>query len=95
MKKVERAHYVAIMWGNAFRPDPTDGLNPEDYGWKCQDGIYQPVWYNGASIPDKIFPEAAADVQEEADIEEYANIDDQPSSDEEGWSSDTDTESGI
>lgn len=91
MKKVQRAHYVAIMWGNASQSDPTDGIDPKDYGWKCdEEGIYSPVWYDGPAIPDKIFPDTDAEaVAEETDIEEYVYIYDQQSSDEECWNGDS------
>ena len=54
-KKIRRAHYVSIMWGNAESSNPTDGLNPERYGWKMEDGCLVPDWFDGPVIPADIF----------------------------------------
>ena len=54
-KKIRCAHYVSIMWGNAESSNPTDGLNPERYGWKMEDGCLVPDWFDGTVIPADIF----------------------------------------
>ncbi|KAG1650522.1 hypothetical protein GQR58_027928 [Nymphon striatum] len=53
--KIRRAHYVSITWGNAEASTPTDGLDPEKYGWKMENGCLVPDWFDGPVIPADLF----------------------------------------
>ncbi|KAG1673326.1 hypothetical protein GQR58_015644 [Nymphon striatum] len=35
--------------------DPTDGLDPEKYGWKMENGCLVPDWFDGPVIPADLF----------------------------------------
>ena len=52
-KKLARCQYVSRMWWNSDQPNPTEGLNPENHGWKLHEGhIMVPVWFDGQSFSD-------------------------------------------
>ena len=36
--KMQRAHYISIIWGNADSAHPGNGLDPLNYGWKEKNG---------------------------------------------------------
>ena len=40
------------MWWNSDQPNPTEGLNPENHGWKLHEGHMVSVWFDGPSFPD-------------------------------------------
>lgn len=45
---------MASVWKRATLPD-TVVLDPEEYGWKLQDGHYVINWYDGQQVPDDIY----------------------------------------
>ncbi|CAL4180456.1 unnamed protein product, partial [Meganyctiphanes norvegica] len=57
-KKIQRAHYVSILWGNADSPYPGHGLDPVNYGWILRNGYYAPDWFSGPSISNDLFQES-------------------------------------
>lgn len=57
-KKVQRAHYVSIMWGNADSAEPGQDLDPVNFGWKCDNGLYSCDWFAGSPVPDDLFLES-------------------------------------
>ena len=54
VEKIKRSHFVASVWKRATLPD-TVVLDPEEYGWKLQDGHYVINWYDGQQVPDDIY----------------------------------------
>lgn len=76
--KLQRAHYVSIIWGNADTAYPPQ-LDPLQYGWSIKNQCYVPEWFEEPALPD--------DLQE-------SQIDDQTddSDDSNAWSDDSDTE---
>ena len=51
-KHIQRANYVAMMWHNADKPNPNI-YDPKDFVWKENDnGIFQPVWFEGHAMLD-------------------------------------------
>ncbi|KAG1670545.1 hypothetical protein GQR58_016805 [Nymphon striatum] len=88
--KIRRAHYVSITWGNAEASTPTDGLDPEKYGWKMENGCLVPDWFDGPVIPADLFHD-----KEDTDVDtgdqqavDDAEYDDGSSTDSE-WSDDS------
>lgn len=55
--KLQRAHFISILWGNADSAHPGLGLDPLNYGWKENNGYYTPDWYLGHAMPDYLFQE--------------------------------------
>lgn len=54
-KKLQRAHYVALLWSHAHTASPDQGLSSTDYGWSIKGGLLQPVWFDGPPVPDSLF----------------------------------------
>ena len=53
--KVQRAHYISIVWGNADTPQPANAMDPLEYGWAQQgNDCLTPVWFQGPPLPDDI-----------------------------------------
>ena len=80
-----RSRYVATLWSQASAPNPTANITPEEFGWHLHDGILQPIWYQGQSLPDNLFTN-------EANFEDI-DVGDSDVSDDEGdeaWSEDSD-----
>ena len=101
-KKVQRAHFVSIIWGNADLPYPGNGLDPVNYGWKKSNGYYAPEWFSGPPVPDDFNEEEELGDQSKedheksqsggtnyvADVTEDSNLDG-------AWSDDSDCEVEI
>ena len=80
---VDRAHFLSMIWCNTDSPIPARGLKPEDYGWKMQNEILVPKWYDGPSAPtDNLFNEG--DTTDETDTVEFDDAED-----DEQWSDDS------
>ncbi|KAK4317433.1 hypothetical protein Pmani_011441 [Petrolisthes manimaculis] len=77
--KLQRAHFVSIVWGNTESAHPDGELDPCDYGWQMKGGNYVPVWFSGPSVPCDLFEdEETTDVADqevqngtEDDVAEY------------------------
>ena len=83
-QKVARAHYLTMIWCNADSPHLARGLKPEEYGWKLENEIFVPMWYDGPSTPtENLFDQG--DTTEEIDTVEFDNEED-----DEQWSNDFD-----
>jgi hypothetical protein len=82
------------MWGNADSTNPTDGLDPVNYGWKMENGCFVPDWFEGPLMPADLFhdkpdvEEETADQQAVGDAVVGAEYDDDSSTDSE-WSDDS------
>lgn len=73
-KKLQRAHLISMIWGNADSAHPGEGLDPQNFGWKEIDGCYAPEWFSGPPMPGDLFQEDEDEEQEEY-IEDYENGD--------------------
>ena len=52
-RKVQLAHYIDIIWGNADGAQPAQGLDPLHYGWTTNtEGHYIPDWFMSPAEPD-------------------------------------------
>lgn len=54
-KKLQRAHYVTVLWSHANTASPDQGLSPTDYGWSVKSDLLQPTWFDGLPAPDSLF----------------------------------------
>ncbi|XP_014677384.1 PREDICTED: uncharacterized protein LOC106817234 [Priapulus caudatus] len=94
--KVQRAHYVSIIWGNADSPQPDQDLDPLQYGWKNENRHYVPDWFPGPAEPDNLFcndhEEESIEIQENEDIDDIPTDDSGTDSGPE-WSDNSDSES--
>ena len=54
-KKLQRAHYVTVLWRNANTVSPDQGLSPTDFGWSVKGSLLQPTWFDEPSAPDSMF----------------------------------------
>ncbi|KAG1684928.1 hypothetical protein GQR58_009264 [Nymphon striatum] len=99
--KVLRAQYVAILWKNAATASPGNGLSPIEYGWSVNDNVLQPIWFQGASVPDTLFSNSTA-VEVDSDKSiitgnkaecdlEALSLDELGDSDDRPWSEDSDS----
>ena len=50
-KRIERAQYVSNLWSQGSAPKPCEGLSPCAFGWKKDEGILVPEWFEGSSVP--------------------------------------------
>lgn len=99
-KKLQRAHYVSILWGKADLAHPRDGLDPLNYGWKEINGCYIPEWFTGPALPNDLFKEVKCmeDVEDdhESDHAIVAGVVDKDDlCSENGWSDDTESEAEL
>lgn len=90
-KKLQRAHYFTIIWGNADSAHPAFGLDPLSYGWKEQNGFYTPEWFEGSARPDYLIKRQQ---EHSVEIDDLFDDDDGESS-EDAWSDDSDSETEI
>ena len=78
--QVLRAKYVSIVWAKADQRNPTDGLDPLQFGWmKNLSDRFTPDWFTGSSIPSNLLNQEVINEYEE--LEEYHEDD--------GWSTDS------
>ena len=40
-----------MLWSQASTPKPSENLHPSAFGWKTEEGIVVPVWFEGSSVP--------------------------------------------
>lgn len=95
-KKLQRAHYVTVLWSHANLACPDQGLSPTDYGWSAKGNLLQPVWFDGPAIPDALFRDGddnESDIDSTEDEEDAADYIHLEISDGEAWSEDSDTDS--
>lgn len=94
--KIQRAHYVAIIWGNADSTQPAQGLDPLQYGWTTtREGHYIPDWFPGAVEPDWLFRENNTSEQTTQQSDDVDDPDDEIDNDSESeleWSDDSNCE---
>lgn len=110
-KKLQRAHYVTILWNHANLECPDQGLSPTDYGWAANGNLLQPVWFDEPAIPDVLFSDRcnsndnsndACIDSDETTILDSTDVDvdaddyiHHDPSDDEAWSEDSDTDSDV
>ena len=82
--KILRANFVSHGWANCLNGN-YEQLDPLRYGWKYEDDLLQPVWYQGPSLPSQndIDEQLRADSTEFRITERRRNENDSESSDEE------------
>ena len=99
--KMQRAHFISILWGNADSAHPGHVLDPLNYGWKEKNGYYTPDWFLGPALPDYLFHERE---REEDSIEDHQSYqpdvatvfeNDDDSNSENIWSDDSESETEI
>ena len=84
------------MWGGADLADPSQDLNPMDYGWNDQNGYYIPDWFSGPTLPDYLFYEGDVDgstedpQNDQSDLITESDFDD--ASSECSWTNDSESE---
>ena len=71
------SHQVGI-WERAHIQNPQLPKAYQGHGWKMEDGILQPVWYEGHIIPQKL-ADIAMDMKDsddnaDSDIDEFVNF---------------------
>ena len=52
--KLLRTRYITMLWSNAGKPNPGNGLSPTEYGWCIRDDKLQPLWFKGQAMPDSL-----------------------------------------
>ena len=50
--KILRSNLVSHGWVNCLNPT-YEGLDPLKYGWKIENDILRPLWFDGAPLPSK------------------------------------------
>ena len=79
------------MWGKADTPNPSEGLNPEAYGWCKEQDEYQPVWFEGPALPEHL-RNASVCSTEELHTEQNTEEDDLEDIQEVEWSESSEDE---
>ena len=69
--KMQREHFISILWGNANSAHPGHGLDPLNYRWKENNCYYTPDWLLAPAFPDYPFHEGK---REEDYIEDQAYV---------------------
>ena len=72
-KKMQLAHFISILWGNADSAHPRHSLDTLNYRWKEKKSYNTPDWFLGHALPDYIFHEGE---REEESIKDHQS--DQP-----------------
>ena len=87
--KILRTKYVTTLWTEARTASPATGMVPINYGWHMDNGILEPIWFKGPTMPDNLFVNDKK-LDNEAEAEKICD-----ESDDEPWSdySDVDDES--
>ncbi|XP_025836082.1 uncharacterized protein LOC108740487 [Agrilus planipennis] len=52
-QQLRRAHYISIVWKNAYKKQPTT-LDPLDYGWIEQEDKFVFKWFEGDQLPTSV-----------------------------------------
>lgn len=95
--KIRRAQYVAMLWTNAAMTEPTAELIACEYGWeKDNEGILQPIWFEGPELPDCLFGDTSVgEIVSPANQEQDQRDCDEMQSDNEAdlWSGDSESDS--
>ena len=85
--KIRRANMVSLIWGRANQKNPSQDLDPCEFGWKTDDsGKYAPLWSSGP-----VLPSVMATTSSETDSENHEEALDQDMIDdhEPEWSGDS------
>ena len=89
-KKLQRAHYVTLLWSHAHTAFPAQGLSPTDYGWSIKRDLLLPTWFDGPSVPDSLFSSHVdVDIEEELEASDLSLSE---ISDHDPWSEDSDSD---
>ena len=78
--KIKRASFVARMWAKADQ-NHIDSHPAEADGWLCEQGLYEPVWFDGPQMPDTLVP-TQNEIENDEDDEVESVSDGDMSSDE-------------
>lgn len=64
-KKLQRAHFVTMIFSHADKVSPTQDRSPNDYGWITNGELLQPAWFDGPAVPENLFtnPEDEHDIE--------------------------------
>lgn len=85
-KKIQRANYVSIIWGRSALPNPVNGLNPVDYGWRFEEGHFVHNWFDGSAVPNSLVKDDNDVAEELIDNEDVAIDDAFTDNQDEEWS---------
>lgn len=72
IQHIRRVNYQVAVWKRAHIAFPTVPKASESHGWKVEDDIIQPVWYEG-----NIVPQILADIAGDGEESEEASSDDE------------------
>lgn len=86
---LKRVEFVAKMWADADQSELVQHPSADD-GWTLDEGIYNPIWFDGPQLPDALVP----DDNEAANSEENDDFLEAVSSDEAGDARDNEDDSG-
>ena len=51
--KMQRAHFISILWGNADSAHPGNGVGSSELRMERKNGYY--TWFFGPALPDYLF----------------------------------------
>ena len=102
-KKLQRAHYVTVLWNRADTAYPGQDLSPTDYGWSADGTLLFPTWFEGPAIPDVLFGTGSNNNKEAQSDRNHAKrpidhdmegdeISEDEVSDDEPWSEDSESD---
>jgi len=84
LQKIRRTFLICSIWNNATASTAPE-LNPEDFGWKLENGFYRICWYYGDASPKIV--DIISDIDEEksddSDFENDIDFDSESDIDEE------------
>ena len=97
--KMQRAHFISILWGNADSAHPRNGFDPLNYRWKEKNGYNTPDWFLVPALSDYHEGEREEDSIEDhhSDQSDAATVfeNDDDLNSENAWSDDSGSETEI
>lgn len=71
---IQRVNYQVGIWRRAHIPNPTIPKASPAHGWKMEDGILQPIWYEGEILPKELV-DIVQDTQDDSDSNTESDVD--------------------
>ena len=83
VQHIHRANYQVAIWNRSHIAIQNASKPTEGHGWKLEDGVIKPLWFESPVVPDTVATEVdASDTDNEDDIDEDEEQEDNPVEDD-------------